>query len=81
MKKYYDAMYKAFYEYHNLFYITRNVPYAIKVRLVERLYAELSGVSDVACCDDDVSSGEEFNILLDLRTNLYDVAKAYFLKE
>lgn len=81
MKKYYDAMYKAFYSCHNVWYRNKNVDYALKLHWVNELGAELCGVVDVACCDNEVSAGEEFDTLLNLRNNLCDIARVYFLAE
>jgi len=81
MKKYYDAMYKAFNYYHCLLYRNKDISQSIKCRWRDELFAELGGVLDVACCDDGVNVCSDFDILLNLRSNLYDVAKAYFLAE
>ena len=81
MKKYYDAMYKAFNYYYNLVYHNKGVSQNIKYRWREDLYAELGGVLDVACLDNDVNGGSEFDILLNLRSHLYLVARIYFLAD
>lgn len=79
MKKYYDAMYKAFNYYHNLLYNNEDVSISIKYRWREELFAELNGVLDVACLDNEVNGGSDFDTLLNLRSNLYDVSRIYFL--
>ena len=81
MKKYYDAMYKAFNCYYHLAYCNKDVSYTIKSRWREELFAELSGVLDVACLDNEVNGGDDFDTLLNLRSNLYYIAKVYFLAE
>lgn len=81
MKKYYDAMYKAFNYYHSLVYHNKDVNQNIRYRWREELYAELGGVLDVACLDNDVNGDSDFDTLLNLRYNLYDIARVYFLAE
>ena len=81
MKKYYDAMYKAFNYYHCLLYRNKDISQSIKCRWREELYAELGGVLDVACLDNDVNGDSDFDTLLNLRYNLYDIARVYFLAE
>lgn len=89
MKKYYDAMYKVFYRYHSKIVEGINGAYRFSAKLrneytsrqIERMYGAMDMIVEDAVEDENVNGGSDFDSLLNLRSNLYDIARVYFLAE
>lgn len=87
MKKYYDAMYKVFYRYHSEIVEGINGAYRFSAKLrneyvsrqIERMCGAMDTIVEDAIYDVHIDGGKDFESLLHLRFNLYDIAKVYFL--